>query len=82
MRLLLWLVALMAAAIGIAVTARFNPGNVVLFYPPHRIDMSLHLFVVLLAASFLALYGLVRAINSSEERRVGTERSSRWSPYH
>ncbi len=45
MRLLLWLVALMAAAIGIAVTARFNPGNVVLFYPPHRIDMSLNLFV-------------------------------------
>ncbi|MET0981810.1 MAG: heme biosynthesis HemY N-terminal domain-containing protein [Telluria sp.] len=62
MRLLLWLVALMAAAIGIAVTARFNPGNVVLFYPPHRIDMSLNLFVVLLALLFLMLYGLVRAI--------------------
>ncbi|WP_312489130.1 heme biosynthesis HemY N-terminal domain-containing protein, partial [Massilia timonae] len=55
----------MAAAIGIAVTARFNPGNVVLFYPPHRIDMSLNLFVVLLVASFLALYGLVRAINAT-----------------
>ena len=62
MRLLLWLVALMAAAIGIAVTARFNPGNVVLFYPPHRIDMSLNLFVVLLALLFLTLYGLVRAV--------------------
>ena len=62
MRLLLWLVALMAAAIGIAVTARFNPGNVVLFYPPHRIDMSLNLFVVLLALLFLMLYGLARAI--------------------
>lgn len=65
MRLLLWLVALMAAAIGIAVTARFNPGNVVLFYPPHRIDMSLNLFVVLLALLFLMLYGLVRAINAT-----------------
>jgi len=52
----------MAAAIGIAVTARFNPGNVVLFYPPHRIDMSLNLFVVLLALLFLTLYGLARAI--------------------
>lgn len=62
MRLLLWLVALMATAIGIAVTARFNPGNVVLFYPPHRIDMSLNLFVVLTAALFLLLYGLARAI--------------------
>jgi HemY protein len=65
MRLLLWLVALMAAAIGIAVTARFNPGNVVLFYPPHRIDMSLNLFVVLGALLFLVLYGLVRAFNAT-----------------
>jgi HemY protein len=55
----------MATAIGIAVTARFNPGNVVLFYPPHRIDMSLNLFVVLLALLFLTLYGLARAIVST-----------------
>ena len=61
MRLLLWLVALMAAAIGIAVTARFNPGNVVLFYPPHRIDLSLNFFVVLEVLLFLLVYGLVRA---------------------
>lgn len=65
MRLLLWLVALMAAAIGIAVTARFNPGNVVLFYPPHRLDMSLNLFVVLLALLFAVAYGLVRALKST-----------------
>jgi HemY protein len=55
----------MATAIGIAVTARFNPGNVVLFYPPHRIDMSLNLFVVLLALLFLMLYGLARALNAT-----------------
>ena len=61
MRLLLWLVALMAAAIGIAVTARFNPGNVVLFYPPHRIDLSLNFFVVLEVLLFMLLYALVRA---------------------
>jgi len=65
MRLLLWLVALMATAIGIAVTARFNPGNVVFFYPPHRIDMSLNLFVVLAALLFLLLYGLVRAVRAT-----------------
>ena len=65
MRLLLWLVVLMAAAIGVAVTARFNPGNVVFFYPPHRIDMSLNLFVVLAALLFLVLYLLLRAINAT-----------------
>jgi HemY protein len=61
MRLLLWLVALMATAIGIAVTARFNPGNVVLLYSQYRVDMSLNLAVVLLAALFAVVYGLVRA---------------------
>jgi HemY protein len=65
MRLLLWLVALMATAIGIAVTARFNPGNVVFFYPPHRIDMSLNLFVVAAALLFLLLYGLLRAVRAT-----------------
>ncbi|KFI06479.1 heme biosynthesis protein HemY [Massilia sp. BSC265] len=55
----------MAAAIGIAVTARFNPGNVVLFYPPHRLDMSLNLFVVLLVLLFAVVYGLVRALKST-----------------
>lgn len=65
MRLFLWLVALMAAAIGIAVTARFNPGNVVLFYPPHRIDLSLNFFVVLEVALFALLYVLIRAFRAT-----------------
>jgi HemY protein len=65
MRLFLWLVALMAAAIGIAVTARFNPGNVVLFYPPHRIDMSLNFFCVLAAALFVFLYAVLRALRAT-----------------
>ncbi|MYM23841.1 heme biosynthesis protein HemY [Duganella sp. FT135W] len=65
MRLFLWLVAMMAAAIGIAVTARFNPGNVVLFYPPHRIDLSLNFFVVLEVALFAFLYILIRAFRAT-----------------
>ncbi|WEF35364.1 heme biosynthesis protein HemY [Pseudoduganella chitinolytica] len=65
MRFFLWLLALMAAAIGIAVTARFNPGNVVLFYPPYRIDLSLNFFVVLMAALFLLLYAVVRAVRAT-----------------
>jgi HemY protein len=64
MRLFIWLVLLMAAAIGI-VTARFNPGNVVLFYPPHRIDLSLNFFVVLEVALFALLYVLIRAFRAT-----------------
>lgn len=65
MRFFLWLLALMALAIGVAVTARYNPGNVVLFYPPHRIDLSLNLFVVLLLALFALLYLLIGAFRST-----------------
>ncbi|MBC7858915.1 MAG: heme biosynthesis protein HemY, partial [Burkholderiaceae bacterium] len=65
MRLFLWLLALMAAAIGIAVTARFNPGNVVLFYPPYRLDLSLNFFLVLQTALFVLLYMLVRAFRGT-----------------
>ncbi|HEV7816291.1 MAG TPA: heme biosynthesis protein HemY, partial [Janthinobacterium sp.] len=65
MRLFLWLLALMAAAIGIAVTARFNPGNVVLFYPPYRVDLSLNFFLVLEVLLFLLLYVAIRAFRGT-----------------
>ncbi len=65
MRLFLWLLALMATAIGIAVTARFNPGNVVLFYPPHRVDLSLNFFMVLEVLVFALMYALLRAFRAT-----------------
>jgi HemY protein len=64
---------MMAAAIGIAVTAR-NPGNVVLFYPPHRIDLSLNFFVVLEVALFAFLYVLIRAFRAPSRCRA------KWPP--
>ena len=51
MRFFLWILTLFATAIGVAVLARFNPGNVVLFYPPYRIDVSLNFFLLALAAA-------------------------------
>ena len=48
MRFFLWLLTLFAAAIGLALLARFNPANVVLFYPPYRVDISLNFFLVML----------------------------------
>ena len=35
--------------------ARFNAGNVVLFYPPYRIDLSLNFFLLLLLLLFLSI---------------------------
>ncbi|WP_082491207.1 heme biosynthesis protein HemY [Duganella sp. Leaf126] len=79
MRIFIWIVTLMAAAIGIAVTARFNPGNVVLFYPPHRIDLSLNLFCVLLAVLFVLLYLVIRAVRATVKmpRKVAAYRQQK-----
>jgi len=79
MRIFLWVLALFAAAVGLAVSAHFNVGNVVLFYPPYRVDLSLNLFLFLLAACFLFLYFVVRLIRHARRMpsRVAAYRQRR-----
>lgn len=67
MRIFLSLVILFAAAIGLAVGARFNPGNVVFFYPPYRVDLSLNFFIVLTALLFAVLFAVLNAIRSTQK---------------
>lgn len=67
MRILLSVVILFAAAIGLAVGARFNPGNVVFFYPPYRIDLSLNFFIVLAMLLFALLFAVLNAIRSTQQ---------------
>jgi len=66
MRIFLWLLTLFATAIGLAVLARYNPGNVVLFYPPYRVDLSLNFFLLLLALLFLVLYAVLKTIRTTQ----------------
>jgi HemY protein len=79
MRIFLRLLVLLAAAIGLAVMARFNAGNVVLFYPPYRIDLSLNLFLVLLVLLFLVCYGVLNTIRLTQQMplRVAEYRRTR-----
>lgn len=49
-----------AAAVGLALAARFNPGNVVVLFPPWRVDLSLNLFLILAVLAFILLYGMLR----------------------
>src|ERR1039457_4397872 len=67
MRIFLWLLSLFAAAVGLAVVARFNPGNVVLFYPPYRVDLSLNFFLLLAVLLFLLLSVILNAVRSTRE---------------
>ncbi len=67
MRILLWFIALCAVAIGLGVTAHMNPGNVVLFYPPYRLDISLNFFVLAIVALFIAFYVVMWTIGMARK---------------
>jgi HemY protein len=79
MRFFLWLLTLFAFAIGLAVLARFNPGNVVLFYPPYRVDLSLNFFIVLMVAFFIVLYMIISTVRATLDmpRRVEQYRAAK-----
>ena len=63
MRALLWIIAIFALAAGLVVAARYNTGYVQLVWPPYRVELSLNLVFVLLAAAFALGYALVRMIS-------------------
>ncbi len=62
MRGLLWLLAAIAIAAGLSVAMRENEGYVLFVASPWRVELSLNLFVILLAAAFAAAYLLMRVV--------------------
>jgi HemY protein len=64
MRAALWLLAIFAAAVGIALFAAQSTGTVTLFWPPHRVDVSLNLVLLLLFGAFVLLHFALRALSA------------------
>lgn len=62
MRAALWLLALFAIAVASALFAGSNQGTITLFWPPHRLDFSLNLVLLLLTLAFVTLYAALRAL--------------------
>jgi len=62
MRSLFWLIAVSGAAVALVLLARVDSGYVLFFYPPWRVEMSMVLFAVAAAASFLLLYVAFRLL--------------------
>ncbi len=63
MRGLFWLLALSAAAVVLAIVGRAHDGYAMFVWPPYRIELSLVLFAILLAAAFGTLYALLRLLS-------------------
>lgn len=64
MRAALWLLGLFAAAVALALFAGDNDGTVTVFWPPHRVDLSVNLAVLLIVLAFGLLYVALRAIGA------------------
>jgi len=65
MKALLWVVAIAALAVALAIAARYNDGYLLLVLPPYRVEFSLNLLAVLLVAGFAAGYALVRSVSAT-----------------
>ncbi len=64
MRAALWLMGLFAVAVTVALFAGNDPGTVTLYWPPHRVDLSLNLFLLLIALAFVTLHLALRTLTA------------------
>lgn len=64
MKWLSWLLILFALAAAIALGMRVNDGYVLVVFPPWRVDVSLNLLLLALAASFGVFYFVARGVGA------------------
>ena len=64
MRAALWFLALFAIAVAIALFAGNNQGTITVYWPPYRVDLSLNMVVLGLAAIFLVLHLALIALSA------------------
>jgi HemY protein len=76
---LAWIVAIFAVAVGLTLLARYNTGYVQLVFPPWRVEFSLNLVLLALAAAFALVYAAMRALSATVRlpRRVREYRVAR-----
>lgn len=64
MRMIFWLVALFAVAVGAALLVGGNAGTVTLFWAPYRVDVSLNLTLLVLLGVFVVAHLAWRALSA------------------
>ena len=82
MRWIVWILLILSAAVGLAMLMRFNHGNVAVFWPPYRLDLSVNMalliLLVLFALAHLFMLGLSKALDlPTRVRNYQTQRKKR-----
>jgi HemY protein len=62
MRTIIWVLGLFSFAVLWALVLGNHRGTITLFWPPHRVDISLNLFVLSVSLGFVFFYAAVRGI--------------------
>ncbi|MGH8711298.1 MAG: hypothetical protein ACREVA_08280, partial [Burkholderiales bacterium] len=62
MRFFIWIVAIFALAVALALTIGYDNGYVLLVYSTYRIELSIKLAVLLLLGGFFIAYVLIRLL--------------------
>ncbi len=75
MRAVIWLIAIFALAVGLAMVAGVNDGYVLFVLPPWRAQLTLNFVIVLLLLGFLSGYLLLRVVRRTLDL---PERVSQW----
>lgn len=65
MKALIWILGIVALAVGLTLAARWNNGYVLLVLPPYRVELSLNLLIVIAVAGFAAGYALLRFVSAT-----------------
>jgi HemY protein len=64
MRLALWFLGLFGVAVALALFSSTNPGTITVFWPPHRVDVSLNLAILALLLVFALLHVALKALGA------------------
>ena len=65
MRVLLWLLALAALAVGLTVASRYSSGYVLIVLPPYRAELSVNLLVLIVLAGYAVFYLATRFVTNA-----------------
>jgi HemY protein len=64
-KVLFWVVALFALAVGLVIAAHYNEGYALVVLPPYRVEIALNLLAILVIGAFILLYSVVRLVGGA-----------------